>query len=1192
MSELTLRLPTGRPLTNQEVDDNFSNLNTDKYESGDSANFSDLTLVGMPAAMSWNVDDGTVDLPLNNNVTLQVGQEQVILCKAGEALSNGDVVYASGAVGNSGNIEVSKYIANNTIEELYVLGVATEDIANGEFGYITIFGKVRGLSTDGSAVGETWTDGTILYASPTTAGALTSIQPSSPNQDISVAMVVSAHASNGTIVCRPTAGFHLDELHDVLVTDIGDGEVLQWDEGASVWANKTLTEAGIASIDYVDTSISSLVDSAPGALDTLNELAAALGDDANFATTVTNSIATKLPLTGGTITGDLTVNGDSFQGFSYQRAPEYINVPTGYDVLYAKVATVYVGSHRLVLSNEFGQVEYDIDVNISTQDANGSHNGFRIVKATLLNTGISPFYYDYLYSEYIDSYTCSIWAPLRKASFLPTYVRSTISGTKIYTTNPGFVSASTSTNPGYTAVYPTYTVRPQNTGYPFHVYDGRVSINTSASGGELTVEGTTYTTDLFVSSGDIASDIGVNIDIDNNNNNTGSTFTITTNNKTSTIATFYDWGDLTVAGNITATNSLTLDGVTLQQTTGDFGSLMVTGGSVDAGWTGYSVGGRVNFMHNGGDTAGIYNDVSNIWILRSTLNAETKLYYSNEERIETFASGVLVSGVLISDRIRLQNDTTDTVNNRISVYDSGFAQYGMMLWNSNGTTGDWATMIYGPAQADRRISFGKVNNTSTFATHSDITEWARLDLDTGDFNLTYGGYTVDDTTVIDSSRNVINVESLGIGTSVPTEATAGAQNLVIHGDANAGITIRTPSGNVGNLFFADGPGGTNVGYRGYLQYNHADDSMRIGAAGYPAVKINSNSTVEVSRLNGSSIITASCGSGSTITDHHSILGGTQGAGNIISTGNYWAVWHQPFADRGTDNNLDERMRLNPDGNFGIGTGSPTNKFVVSDGNQGFEVNPNASGEVRVTTYDRTNDVFKPFKIQSGSFIVSPAGGFDALIVKPTGEVGIGISDPENAGAGAKDLVVYARDTSANAGITIRTANNRSGNIFFADGTVVSAAYRGFLQYQHSDDMFRIGVAGAEAFRIESDGDVGIGTSTPSARSSTYKALHVESSDTTAGGSLRLQNGSSQYCDILSYAEDLYFFSDGAFIFRDHASNQVLKIFGTGGITTSGNVTVNGTVTTTNYDMEADFAAIYSLLGDVNSALDAINGEVV
>jgi hypothetical protein len=61
----------------------------------------------------------------------------------------------------------------------------------------------------------------------------------------------------------------------------------------------------IATTAYVTTALANLVDSAPGTLNTLNELAAALGDDASFSTTVTNSIATKLPLAGGTLTGDL-----------------------------------------------------------------------------------------------------------------------------------------------------------------------------------------------------------------------------------------------------------------------------------------------------------------------------------------------------------------------------------------------------------------------------------------------------------------------------------------------------------------------------------------------------------------------------------------------------------------------------------------------------------------------------------------------------------------------------------------------------------------------------------------------------------------------------------------------------------------------------------------------------------------------
>ena len=65
--------------------------------------------------------------------------------------------------------------------------------------------------------------------------------------------------------------------------------------------------------NYADTAVANLVDSAPAALDTLNELAAALGDDANFSTTVNNSIATKLPLTGGAMTGAITTNS-TFDG--------------------------------------------------------------------------------------------------------------------------------------------------------------------------------------------------------------------------------------------------------------------------------------------------------------------------------------------------------------------------------------------------------------------------------------------------------------------------------------------------------------------------------------------------------------------------------------------------------------------------------------------------------------------------------------------------------------------------------------------------------------------------------------------------------------------------------------------------------------------------------------------------------------
>ena len=67
----------------------------------------------------------------------------------------------------------------------------------------------------------------------------------------------------------------------------------------------------LATTAYVTTALANLSDSAPSTLNTLNELAAALGDDANFSTTVTNSIAAKLPLAGGTMSGALNMGSQN-----------------------------------------------------------------------------------------------------------------------------------------------------------------------------------------------------------------------------------------------------------------------------------------------------------------------------------------------------------------------------------------------------------------------------------------------------------------------------------------------------------------------------------------------------------------------------------------------------------------------------------------------------------------------------------------------------------------------------------------------------------------------------------------------------------------------------------------------------------------------------------------------------------------
>lgn len=92
----------------------------------------------------------------------------------------------------------------------------------------------------------------------------------------------------------------LDDIADVNVSAASSGDFLKFD--GTNW----VPQDGIATETYVDTAISNLVDVAPTALDTLNELAAALGDDENFATTVTNALADKAPLASPGLTGTPT----------------------------------------------------------------------------------------------------------------------------------------------------------------------------------------------------------------------------------------------------------------------------------------------------------------------------------------------------------------------------------------------------------------------------------------------------------------------------------------------------------------------------------------------------------------------------------------------------------------------------------------------------------------------------------------------------------------------------------------------------------------------------------------------------------------------------------------------------------------------------------------------------------------------
>lgn len=212
--------------------------------------------------MEWNEDEDTVDLNLRNGVALQVGQEIAPLVKnqTGSTITNGTPVRFAGAIGASGRVLVAPAIADGTIPSSYILGLATQDIGNGEDGHVTWFGKVRGIDTTGTPYGETWSIGDLLYVSPTTAGYLTNVKPSAPDLQIFVGAVVNTHATEGTIFVRTSWRSLITDLDDVDGTPLTTtGQIMVWDNANSYFDfTSNISDFATASHTHVEADITDL----------------------------------------------------------------------------------------------------------------------------------------------------------------------------------------------------------------------------------------------------------------------------------------------------------------------------------------------------------------------------------------------------------------------------------------------------------------------------------------------------------------------------------------------------------------------------------------------------------------------------------------------------------------------------------------------------------------------------------------------------------------------------------------------------------------------------------------------------------------------------------------------------------------------------------------------------------------------
>jgi hypothetical protein len=209
----------------------------------------------------------------------------------------------------------------------------------------TFTGTVSGISATMVGLGNVTNESkATMFADPTFTGTVSGVSASM------VGLGNVTNESKATMFADPT---FTGTVSGVTAAMVGLGNVTN-ESKATMFADPTFTGTvtlpgaaiipGYATELYVSTVISNLVDAAPATLDTLNELAAALNDDANFAATVTTALGTKAPVENPTFNGVVTLGvqqlvfdrtvGDNWIGTSVVIENGNISVfepPTGFN---------------------------------------------------------------------------------------------------------------------------------------------------------------------------------------------------------------------------------------------------------------------------------------------------------------------------------------------------------------------------------------------------------------------------------------------------------------------------------------------------------------------------------------------------------------------------------------------------------------------------------------------------------------------------------------------------------------------------------------------------------------------------------------------------------------------------------------------------------------------------------------------
>ena len=314
--------------------------------SAGAGTFTDLTATGTTTVTTADINGGNIDGTIIGATTAAAGTFTNVTATGTTTVTTADI--------NGGNIDGTVIGASSA-----AAGSFTTVSTSGQATLATV--DINGGAIDGTTIGAT----TPAAITGTTVTATSFVGPVTGNITGNLTGNVTGNVT-GDLTGNVTASSGSSTFNNVTING-----TLNMDAATTATITNLSTPVNTgdaASKGYVDTQVANLVDSAPGTLDTLNELAAALGDDPNFSTTITTSIATKLPLAGGTMTGAIAMGTNKITGLgdptAAQDAATQNYVTTNFldlsggtmtgaiDMGSSKVTTTYVPTNGPDLTNK------------------------------------------------------------------------------------------------------------------------------------------------------------------------------------------------------------------------------------------------------------------------------------------------------------------------------------------------------------------------------------------------------------------------------------------------------------------------------------------------------------------------------------------------------------------------------------------------------------------------------------------------------------------------------------------------------------------------------------------------------------------------------------------------------------------------------------------------------------------------